>query len=108
MEWISKHGLMFFRAGWFQYESMTHHEYLLMRTARLTMMKTMLIGIPGVRPHSYPGLWYTFDNMGHLLDSLTTGPRPLVGQMAAINEFFHNPQRLLINPEPHRVIFLER
>ena len=71
---------------------------LTMRTACLTMMKIMLIEIPGVRVNSFPGLWYTFSNMGMLLDALNEWPRPLVGQMAAVYEFFNNPQWLLTDP----------
>ena len=86
------------RAGWLRnvFDSMTYSDYILMRSARLTMMRTMLIYIPGVFP-SFPALWYTFDNMGHLLDSLNTWPRPLIGQMAAVNDFFNNPQWLPMN-----------
>ena len=79
-------------------DPMTHDEYLLMRTARLTMMRTMLSEIRGVR-YSFPALWYTFDNMGHLLDSLTTWHYPLIGQMALVNDFFNNPGWLPTDPQ---------
>ena len=75
---------------------MTHEDYLIMRTARLTMMRLMLTGIPGVDPYAFPALWYMFDNMGQLIDALSTWNRPLVGQMAAVNDFFNNPPWLPI------------
>ena len=74
---------------------MTHEQYLVMRTAKLTMMRAMLIAIPGNDDY-YPPLWYTFSTMGELLDSLTTWPHSLTGQMAAANDFFNNPQWLPI------------
>ena len=64
-------------------------------TAKLTMMRAMLINIPGIDDY-YPPLWYTFSTMGELLDSLTTWPHSLTGQMAAANDFFNNPQWLPI------------
>ena len=80
---------------------MTYDEYLLMRTAKLTMMRTMLIEIPGIRSN-FPALWYTFANMGDLLDALGDGEgvHPLTGQMEAANNFFNKPQWLPIVPEP--------
>ena len=75
---------------------MTHEEYRRMRTARLVMMKTMLREIPGVCTWAHPSLWYTFETMGHLLDSLTTWPQALGGQMSSVNDFFNNPQWLPI------------
>ena len=74
---------------------MTHEQYLVMRTAKLTMMRAMLIDIPGIDDY-YPPLWYTFGTMGELLDALTIWPHPLTGQMAAANDFFNNPQWLPI------------
>jgi len=84
-------------------DPMTYEEYLIMRTAKLTMMRTMLSEIPGVT-YRHPALWYTFDTMGQLLDALTTWPHPLIGQMEVVNEFFNNPQWLPINLEPFPII----
>ena len=83
-------------ANWFC-DPMTHAEYFVMRTACLTMMRTMISEIPGIS-YNFPALWYTFDNMGQLLDALRSWPTPLVGQMAVANDFFNNPQWLPINP----------
>ena len=55
-------------------DPMTYAEYLIMRTAKLTMMRAMLSEIPGVT-HDHPALWYMFDTMGQLLDALTTYSR---------------------------------
>ena len=89
-------------------EPMSHNEYLLMRTACMTMMRTMLSEIPGVR-YTYPALWYTFENMGDLLDALTTRDYPLNGQMAVLNDFFNNPEWLPTDPQAApAIIMLER
>jgi len=77
-------------AGLIYCEPMTHQEYVLMRTACLTMMRTMLCEIPGIL-NRFPALWYTFDSMGDLLDALNTWTFPLPSQMTAVNEFFNNP-----------------
>ena len=82
-------------ANWYC-DPMTYDEYLVLRTARLTMMRTMISEIPGIS-YSFPALWYTFDNMGELIDATTTWPQPFVGQMAIVNDFFNNPQWLPIN-----------
>jgi len=67
---------------------MNHEEYLLMRTASLSMMRTMLIEIPGVFD-DFPALWYTFGTMGQLLDACENREYvPLVGQLKAANNFF--------------------
>ena len=97
------------RARWLisHCEPMTHDEYLLMRTACLTMMRTMLTEIPDVYPNTFPALWYTFGNMGQLLDALPTWPTHLGGQMAAVNDFFNNPQWLPIDPHAPPVVVLE-
>ena len=79
-------------------DPMTYDEYLLMRTARLTMMRTMLRGIPGIVDNGYPSLWYTFGTMGDLLDALNTWTQRIDGQMGAANDFFNNPQWLPIHP----------
>ena len=54
-------------------------------------MRVMLIEIPGVDAWTFPALWYMFDNMGQLIDALSSWARPLVGQMAAVDDFFNNP-----------------
>ena len=67
-------------------EPMTHDEYHLFRTARLTMMRTMLDGAPGILPNGYPALWHMFGTMGELLDTLTTWPHHvLTGQISIIH-----------------------
>ena len=61
-----------------------------------------MTGIPGVDPYTFPALWFMFDNMGQLIDALSTWGRthPLVGQMAAVNDFLtilHGYQWKMLN-----------
>ena len=96
------------RAQWTHYsqiDPITHDEYLLMRTARLTMMQVMLCEIPGVDRWAFPSLWYIFETMGQLLDALTQWPHwPLEGQMEAAYQFFFNPPWLPIDIEPFPIV----
>ena len=87
-------------------DPMTHNEYLRMCTACLTMMRIMLNEIPGVFEQSFPALWYTFQNMGELLIALRDWPRPLIGQIAAVDDFFNNPSWLPIYPSFFFFFFL--
>jgi hypothetical protein len=79
-------------------DPMTHDEYRLMRTARLNMMRAMLIEIPGIRD-TYPALWFTFESMGDLLDSFASSYYQMVGYMGAANDFFNNPAWLPTEPQ---------
>jgi hypothetical protein len=88
-------------------DPMTHDEYRLMRTARLNMMRAMLIEIPGIRD-TYPALWFTFESMGHLLDAFTSGHYQMVGYVGAANDFFNNPPWLPTEPQRGLYVLTER
>ena len=76
---------------------MTHEEYLLLRTARLTMMRAMLGDLPEME-NRHATVWYNFATMGDLLDALPRWPRPYVSDMAVVMDFFTNPPWLPVHP----------
>jgi len=83
--------------------TMTHDDYLVMRDARGSIMRTMLWNFPNIRPRSPVNLWDTFWTLGDLLHAVNNRARPFRGevgpQLEAVYQFFNNPQWLPINPD---------